>query len=37
MISIGSALSGVRGEEALPDAAFAIDNEVDLFAHKKLG
>ncbi len=29
-------LNEVRGEEAFPDAAFAVDDEVDLFVHKKL-
>jgi ApbE superfamily uncharacterized protein (UPF0280 family) len=29
-------LNEVRGEEALSDAAFAVDDEVDLFVHKKL-
>ena len=26
----------VRGEEAFSDAAFAVDDEVDLFVHKKV-
>ena len=26
----------VRGEEALSDAAFAVDDEVDLFVRKKV-
>jgi hypothetical protein len=29
-------LNEVRGEEAFPDSAFAVDDEIDLFAHKKL-
>jgi hypothetical protein len=29
-------LNKVRGEEAFSDAAFAVDDEVDLFVHKKL-
>jgi hypothetical protein len=29
-------LNEVRGEEAFSDAAFAVDDEVDLFVHKKL-
>ena len=27
-------LNEVRGEEALADAAFAVDDEVDLFGHE---
>ena len=27
-------LNEVRGEEALADTAFAVDDEVDLFAHR---
>ena len=30
-------LDKVRGEEALADAAFAVDDEVDLFGHVKVG
>jgi len=29
-------LNEVRGEEALSDSAFAVDDEVDLFVHKEL-
>jgi hypothetical protein len=29
-------LNKIRGEEAFPDATFAVDDEVDLFVHKKL-
>ncbi len=29
-------LNKVRGEEAFSDAAFAVNDEVDLFVHKKL-
>ena len=29
-------LNKVRGEEAFTDTAFAVDDEVDLFVHKKL-
>ena len=29
-------LNEVRGEEAFSDAAFAVDDEIDLFVHKKL-
>lgn len=29
-------LNEVRGEEAFSDAAFAVDDEVDLFVHKKV-
>ena len=29
-------LNEVRGEEAFSDAAFAVDDEVDLFVHKKM-
>jgi hypothetical protein len=29
-------LNEVDGEEALSDSAFAIDDEVDLFVHKKV-
>src|SRR4029453_10914966 len=29
-------LNKIRGEEAFSDAAFAVDDEVDLFVHEKL-
>ena len=29
-------LNEVRGEEALSDAALAVDDQVDLFAHRKV-
>jgi len=29
-------LNEVRSEEAFSDAAFAVDDEVDLFVHKKV-
>jgi hypothetical protein len=30
-------LDEVGGEEALADAAFAVDDEVDLFGHRRSG
>jgi hypothetical protein len=34
--AISQILNEVRGEEALSDAAFAVDDEVDLFVHRKV-
>ena len=34
--AISKILNEVRGEEALSDSAFAVDDEVDLFVHKKM-
>jgi hypothetical protein len=30
-------LNEVRGEKALSDSAFAVDDEIDLFGHSKVG
>ncbi len=34
--AISQILNEVRGEEALSDAAFAVDDQVDLFARRKV-
>ncbi len=36
MSAIFEILHEIRGEEALPDSAFAVDDEVDLFRVKPL-
>ena len=36
MAAIFQILHEVRGEEALSDSAFAVDDEVDLFVHVKV-